>query len=352
MTATDQTESQNETQSKNETVKNNSQSSDSTDPRVHRNADAHIDYVVYGKVIIDSIRRLDGILEREILGGGGPQGAFGARLWSPNVGFITRTGDVVEEKPMAALHALDVDLRGWYSFPNVRQPHGGMEYDENEYMRPKTKVAADLQLLSQEIREILKLDTPIPPAYSTPRVIHLITEYYHDRIYHDALALQQQGAILSIEPLIDYRAWTNRDQTIEAMATWDIISPDWPSASGLAGSEDPATVLRFYSERGPKFVTVRHGARGSYVWDAVTGKAWHMPPSPVTPVDPTGAGNAYAGGAMVGWDRHRDGRIAAAHGAVSASFLVERVGLPTWSAELFADADRRLEIAIEQARPL
>src|SRR5690606_9890649 len=104
--------------------------------RLHRNATAHIDYVVYGKIIIDSIRRLDGGLEREILGGGGPQGAFGARLWSPNIGFITRSGDVVEDKPLAALHALDVDLRGWYSFPHVRQPHGGMEYDENEYMRP------------------------------------------------------------------------------------------------------------------------------------------------------------------------------------------------------------------------
>lgn len=346
MTATDQTDSQNETDNR------IPQSSGATDARMHRVAGAHIDYVVYGKVIIDSIRRLDGVLEREILGGGGPQGAFGARLWSPNVGFITRTGDVVEEKPLAALHALDVDLSGWYSFPTVRQPHGGMEYDENEYMRPRSQIAADLQLLSQEIRDLLKMDTPIPSAYSTPRVIHLITEYYHDRIYHDALALQKQGVILSVEPLIDYRAWTNREQTLEALSTWDIISPDWPSASGLAGSEDPATVLRFYSERGPALVTVRHGARGSYVWDKITGKAWHMPPSPVTAIDPTGAGNAYAGGAMVGWDCHRDGRIASAHGAVSASLLVERVGLPTWSPELFADADRRLEIAIEQARPL
>lgn len=320
--------------------------------RVQRDETAHVDYVVYGKIIIDSIRRLDGVVEREILGGGGPQGAFGARLWSPNVGLITRTGDVVEDKPRAALQSLDVDLRGWYSFPEVRQPHGGMEYDENEYMRPRSKVAADLQLLSAEIRELLRHDTPVPAAYSTPRVIHLITEYYHDRIYHDAVALKAQGAILSIEPLIDHRGWTNRDETLEALGVWDIMSPDWPSASGLAGSEDPATVLRFFAERGPSLVTVRHGARGSYVWDKVTNAAWHMPPSPITPVDPTGAGNAYAGGALVGWDRYRDGRIAAAQGAVSASFLVERVGFPQRGAELFAEADRRLEVAIEQARRL
>lgn len=320
--------------------------------RLQRDATTHVDYVVYGKIIIDSIRRLDGAVEREVLGGGGPQGAFGARLWSPNVGIITRTGDVVEDKPLAALHSLDVDLRGWYSFPAVRQPHGGMEYDENEYMRPRTKVAADLQLLSAEIRELLKHDAPIPPAFGTPRVIHLITEFYHDRIYHDALALKTQGAIFSVEPLIDHRGWTNRDETLAALGVWDVVSPDWPSASGLAGSDDPATVLRFFAEHGPALVTVRHGARGSYVWDKMTGAAWHMPPSPVTPVDPTGAGNAYAGGAIVGWDRLRDGRIAAAHGAVSASFLVERVGIPHLDAQLFAEADRRLEVAIEQARRL
>lgn len=344
--------SRTEMQAQNELLQEPSQLNDSIGQRMRRDAHAHIDFVIYGKIIIDSIRRLDGVIEREVLGGGGPQGAFGARLWSPNVGIITRTGDVVEEKPLAALHALDVDLRGWYSFPHVRQPHGGMEYDENEYMRPRTKVAADLQLLSQEIRELLKHDAPIPPAFSTARVIHLITEFYHDQVYYDALALKTQGVTFSVEPLIDHRGWTNRDQTLEALAAWDIVSPDWPSASGLAGSEDPATVLRFFSERGPALVTVRHGARGSYVWDKLSGKAWHMPPSPVTPVDPTGAGNAYAGGAVVGWDRHRDGRIAAAYGAVSASFLVERVGLPHWNPELFAEADRRLQAAIEGARPL
>jgi sugar/nucleoside kinase (ribokinase family) len=227
-----------------------------------------------------------------------------------------------------------------------------MEYDENEYMRPRAQIAADLQLLSQEIRELLKHDAPIPEAFHTPRVIHLITEYYHDQMYRDALALKQQGATLSIEPLIDHRNWTNREQTLEAMAVWDVMSPDWPSASGLADSDDPATVVRFLAERGPAFVSVRHGARGSYVWDKVTCKAWHIPPTPVTPVDPTGAGNAYGGGAMVGWDKYRDGLVAGAHGAVSASFLVERVGLPLWSRELFDDANRRLQITIEQARPL
>lgn len=332
---------------------NDSQASEKAlEVRLHRDASAHVDYVVYGKIIIDSIRRLDGVVEREILGGGGPQGAFGARLWSPNIGFITRSGDEVEAKPLAALQGLDVDLRGWYSFPQVRQPHGGMEYDENEYMRPRAQIAADLQLLSAEIRELLKQDAPIPEAFRTPRVLHLITEYYHDQMYRDALALRSPETLLSVEPLIDHRNWTNRDQTLEALGEWDIVSPDWPSASGLAGSEDPATVVRFWAERGPSFVSVRHGARGSYVWDKVTGKAWRIPPTPVTPVDPTGAGNAYAGGAMVGWDCHRDGLLAGAQGAVSASFLVERVGLPLPSRALFAEADRRLQTTLALARPL
>lgn len=311
-----------------------------------------LDYVIYGKTHIDQIRRLDGVMEREILGGGGPQGAFGARVWSPSVGFLTRTGDVIPEKPLATLHGLDVDLQGWYKFPHLRQPTAGMEYDENQYMRASGNHATSMELLSADIRRLLDEPLAIPAAYQHPHVMHLITEYYDDKIYTDALALRQQGVTFSVEPLIDYRRWTNREQTLAALPLIDVVSPDWPSASGLAGSDDPATVLRFWSEQGPAMVAVRSGARGSYVWDRITNKAWRVPPVLVNVVDPTGAGNAYAGGQIVGWDQTQDALYAGCYGAVSASFAVEVVGIPAMSAALQHESHIRLDVALERARPL
>lgn len=45
-------------------------------------------------------------------------------------------------------------------------------------------------------------------------------------------------------------------------------------------------------------------------------------------IDPTGAGNAFLGGAAMGFLEHGDFVKAAMYGSVAASFAVEVVGLP------------------------
>ena len=79
------------------------------------------EYVVYGKIIIDDIALLGGGAVRSMLGGGGPQAAFGARLWSDSVGLVTRTGADLDSAQVETLRALDVDLAGWFRFPVI--PH-------------------------------------------------------------------------------------------------------------------------------------------------------------------------------------------------------------------------------------
>lgn len=312
-----------------------------------------MDYVVYGKIIVDTIRRKDGVVEHEVLGGGGPQGALGARVWSPSVGLLTRVGRELEEKPTSMLHSAGVDLQGMAAFPEHETPHGGMEYDEDEYMRPRSTLVADIERLRRQLQAILRERVPIPAAYQHPRVIHLITEFFDEPMFLDALALKAAGAIFSVEPIIDHREWTNSRQLLEVMPQIDIVSPDWPSASGMAGSDDPTAVLRYWSGLGAGVVAIRHGARGSYVWDRETGRSWHVPPAAVAHVvDPTGAGNAYGGGLAVGWDRSRDGRIAACYGATSASFMIECVGMPPMSAALEEEARRRLDLLLASVRPL
>jgi ribokinase len=132
----------------------------------------------------------------------------------------------------------------------------------------------------------------------------------------------------------------------------DIVTPDWPSASGIAGSDDPKQVMKYWTQLGPTLVAVRHGQYGSYVWERSHAQIWHIPPAPVQVVDPTGAGNSYGGGLSVGWAETGDARQAGCYGAVSAKFLVERVGLPQITAALQTEAQRQLEQALAMVRPL
>ncbi len=196
--------------------------------------------------------------------------------------------------------------------------------------------------------QVLKL----PAAYRQPRLIHLITEFYDEPMVETALALRKQGTILSLEPLIDARKWRNRAGMLNLLAQVDIVSPDWPSASGIAGTEDPKRVVAYWSKLGPKLVAIRHGQHGSYVWDHQHDQAWHIPPVPVHVVDPTGAGNSYGGGLSVGWVESGEARVAGCYGGVSAKFLVERPGLPQMSGRLQVEAQRLLKQALSSVRKL
>ena len=123
----------------------------------------------------------------------------------------------------------------------------------------------------------------------------------------------------------------------------DIVTPDWPSASGMAGSDSPLEVLKYWSKLGASVVSVRHGANGSYVWDAKHDQMWHIPIAKVETVDPTGCGNSYGGGFMVGWAKHQDSRIAGAAGTVSASYLAKMVGVPAVTDALREEAQAILD---------
>ena len=57
-------------------------------------------------------------------------------------------------------------------------------------------------------------------------------------------------------------------------------------------------------------------------------KNWiQVPTYPTEAVDPTGAGDAFCGGFLVGMAQTRDARQAALYGAVSASFIIEDFGV-------------------------
>ncbi len=180
-----------------------------------------------------------------------------------------------------------------------------------------------------------------------------MTEYASEPMIHSARALQEQGAVLSLEPLIDYNEWRNTETMLALIATVDVVTPDWRAASVLAGSEQPAEVMAFWGQLGPRLVALRHGAHGSYVYDREEGIVWQVPPAPVRLVDPTGAGNSYGGGLAVGWSQSGDARVAGARAAVSASFLLEQPALPARApAEARAEATGRLEQLLERIRPL
>ena len=72
-----------------------------------------MDYVVFN-VIIDDIVFPDGRTKMGVLGCGGPQAAFGMRLWSDSVALVAAVGSDLPDNVRADLEALKISLDGLY----------------------------------------------------------------------------------------------------------------------------------------------------------------------------------------------------------------------------------------------
>ncbi|MDQ4078716.1 MAG: PfkB family carbohydrate kinase [Chloroflexota bacterium] len=310
-------------------------------------------YLIYGKIIIDRLHLPDGRFLPAVLGGGGPQALWGASLWSDSVGFLSRSGSDLAPQHEHALQRTGADLSGWVRYddlPTLRGPQ--LDYDEDENMLGKDGEPIPIVVENNLWKRLLGRPLTLPPSYRRPSVVHLITEHADEPMVETALELREQGTLFSLEPLIDFHQWQNRDSMLELVRQVDIVSPDWPSASGVAGSNDPRTVVRFWRQFGPHLVAIRHGRHGSYVWGCDDG-AWQVPALPTKVIDPTGAGNSYGGGLCVGWAETRDARMAACYATVSASFLLEQPGIPEQPPSLArAEARRRLACVFREVQPL
>ncbi len=300
-------------------------------------------FLVYGKIIIDSIRLRSGTIVAGKLGGGGPQAAFGMRLWHSQVALLTRSGTDLEPEHIQTLKELDLDLSGWVRFADLPTPRGLLEYDEQEYLR-------DTGLMTGKDNWHTLLSRPLSLSDSQRQAaaIHLVTEFGSEAMVRSAHDLQHGGALFSLEPIFDKHSCPDPKTLLRLVGQVDIVVPDWPAARRYASSDDPLTVLRTWSTFGPRAIAIRHGSHGSYVWDREHDQFWHVPVLPVDVIDPTGAGNAYGGGWCAGWHASQDARVAGCQGTVAAALMISHAGMPPLTAATRQQAAELLEIALRQ----
>jgi hypothetical protein len=80
------------------------------------------------------------------------------------------------------------------------------------------------------------------------------------------------------------------------------------------------------SEFGSQIIVIKRGSNGQYIYDAAGHHRYEIPAYPARFADPTGAGDAFGGGFLYGFQKTGDPFLAALHGSVSASLKVEGSG--------------------------
>ena len=294
-----------------------------------------LDLVIAGNLLVDDIVYTDGRTRMGEAGGAALYAALAASLWGAKVGVASVRG---EDYPIAAfdtLAARGVDLEGVRALeaPGVRT---WLLYEEGHR------------------RVIHRLGTP-SHAEVSPRPEDLPAQYREARAIHIApmpLAIQSAliGALaprretaLSLDPHEPIRednlaAWN------AVLASVDLLFVSEDELLLPAATLDPRGALRSLAGAGGRlrFVAFKRGRQGGLLYDARERAFIEWPPVPRLSGDPTGAGDAFAGGFLAAIVAGRPLEIALDQAIVSASFALEDWGAHGLLEATRAEAERRL----------
>jgi cytidine kinase len=278
--------------------------------------------IVTGTIGIDTIYTPLGHRER-VLGGSCTYFAAAASFYSPVRIVAAVGGDFPEEFRKCFVHFREVDTRGLEVRPRSKTFAWGGKYLAN--MNSRETLFTELGVLTE----------PAP----------VIPEFYRDSRYvflantHPAVQLQMLESLpqrrLVVADTMDLWINTARGELQALLKKVDGLVLNYDEAEMLTGKSNTVAAARSILEMGPKFVIVKKGEHGCILVhrDGIAA----LPAFPTeTVIDPTGAGDSFAGGVMghiasnhpdVGELGFQTLRQALAHGTVIASFTIEAFSL-------------------------
>lgn len=272
--------------------------------------------LVVGSLALDTVETPYGRAE-EVLGGSASFFAAAASLYQP-VQVVAVVGD---DFPLAQLHFLrerGVDFSGLQVAPGESFRWGGAynaDFSARETLFTTLGVFADFSPV-------------IPASFRKARIVSLAN--IHPILQGEVLD-QVESPELVVCDTMNYWIERERSALMSLLQRIDLLMVNDTEIRQLSGIADLVRAARWVRERGPRRVVVKVGAKGALLFDGDA--AFRCPAYPLPRVvDPTGAGDAFAGGfaghlAGVGGCSGDALREALVQGSVMGSFAVESFSL-------------------------
>ena len=290
------------------------------------------DLVCLGNLVVDDVVFLDGTTRMGEPGGAMLYAALGAALWETGVAVVAPLGD---DYPARALHALEhrgVDLAGLRPLgrPGLR---AWLLYEA-------TARRILHRLGSANHVEASPAPGDVANRYADARAFHLSpTPLVCQRPLLEALAPRAE-VLLSLDPHDPVRE-DNLERWREALALLDIffVSEEELQLDGVA--DDPQGALARLAGGRLRYALLKRGPAGGLLYDVRRRETLAWAARATRVADPTGAGDAFAGGFLAGLLAGEDVAGALERGVVSASFALETWGAAGLVAATPEDARRR-----------
>jgi sugar/nucleoside kinase (ribokinase family) len=288
--------------------------------------------VVVGTVAIDNVQtpvdRRD-----NLLGGSATHFSLAASFFT-NTRLVSVVGEDFPQEHVDFLKSRGVDTAGLVVVPGGKTMFWAGRYHAN---------MNDRDSLETQLNVFAEFEPKLPETYRAAKFMFLANGM--PSIQMNALS-QAPGIRLAVADTMDmwinhYRADLDRllDQ-VDGLVINDI------EARLLTGTENLVAAGKAVQKMGPKFVVIKKGEHGAMFFSEHETYVLPAYPTPQL-VDPTGAGDTFAGG-MMGYLAERDAfdpetlKTAMAYGIVAASFNVEGFGVERMKEITRDDIEKRM----------
>ena len=288
---------------------------------------------VVGSVALDSVETPTEKRD-DIVGGSAVFFSYAASFFTT----VRLAGVVGEDWPPEhtdMLRARGIDTDGLQTVPGGKTFRWRGKYLDNMNYRE----TLDLQLNVLE-----NFDPILPEAYRRCKFLFLA----NGSTVHQFKALDQcAGASLVVADTMDHYIRTEPEGLRALLKRIDGLVLNDSEAKLLTGEDNLVRAGQTIREMGPRFVVVKKGEHGAMFFSEHETYVLPAYPTPHV-VDPTGAGDSFAGG-MMGYLAEQDNfepktlKKALAYGTLTASFTVEDFSLDRLRNIQREDLDRRME---------
>lgn len=207
----------------------------------------------------------------------------------------------------------------------------GVERANGESFRWKGKYSYDLQsreTLETRLGVFAHFQPRIPEAFRSARYVFLGN--IDPELQLDVLAQISEPALVACDTM-NYWIQGKRTQVLELLRHVDVLLVNDSEARELTGEWNIHRAGRWILQHGPTRVVIKQGEHGAMLISE--GRTFYTPAFPLEEVfDPTGAGDAFAGGFMAYLARanavsDNQLRRAMVYGSVMGSFAVSQFGI-------------------------
>jgi sugar/nucleoside kinase (ribokinase family) len=289
--------------------------------------------LVVGSIALDSVETPEARRD-DVLGGSAVYFSYAASYFTP-VRLIGVVGEDWPAEHTQLLEGRKIDTSGLQIVPGAKTFRWRGKYMPN--MNDRETLEVHLNVFGEfnpQLSESSRRSKFLFLANGSPKLQMQVLD-------------QVASPTLAVADTMDLWIHTQRDELMQLLQRVDGLVLNDSEAKLLTDDENLVRAGHKVREMGPRFVIIKKGEHGAMFFSA---QETHVMPAYPTPdvIDPTGAGDSFAGG-MMGYLAEKGAfdpktlKEALAYGVVTASFNVEDFSLERMKQIDRSHLDRRLE---------